>query len=97
MALGATMVCALSGNQKNFSFCFHISHTPLLCYVDADRVMLQALSMPGDSGNSLMTPLISLAAALRDLGADVDPENVFAKFFVALRGKPTDADGQDTT
>lgn len=76
----------------------HPDDLPLLaehCAPCLHALMLQALSMPDQSGNSLMIPLISLAAALRDHGADVDPENVFAKFFVALHGRPSDSNEQD--
>ena len=31
-----------------------------------------------------MIPLIAVVAALRDLGVDVDPSDVFARMFLAL-------------
>jgi hypothetical protein len=52
-------------------------------------LMLQALAMPEESGRGLMLSLICLSAALRDYGVEVDPEGVFARFFIA-RGTKSD-------
>jgi hypothetical protein len=46
------------------------------------------MAMPEEHGNKLMIPLISLIAVLRDLGVEVNPSNVFAEMFVALRTQP---------
>lgn len=51
-------------------------------------IMLQALSMPADSGNPLMLSLLTLAAALRDSGVEIDPDNMFRKCFFALKKQP---------
>ncbi len=50
-------------------------------------IMLSAMSMPDDSGNSLMISLITLAAALRNIGVEIDPDNLFGKFFFALQNQ----------
>jgi len=56
-------------------------------------MMLCASSMPGDSGNSLMSSLITLAASLRDIGAEVDPNDLFSKFFFPIQNQ---TDGDDS-
>lgn len=48
-------------------------------------LMLHGISAKGDSGNSLMISLITMAESLRKMGAEIDPENLFGKFFFALR------------
>ena len=48
-------------------------------------IMLHAMSMRDESGQPLMASLLALAAALRDIGADIDPDNLFGKLFVALQ------------
>lgn len=53
-------------------------------------LFMQGISMPEQGGNALMIPLISLTAALREIGVDIDQENLFAKFFFALRSRPGD-------
>jgi hypothetical protein len=60
-------------------------------------IMLQAFSMPADSGNSLTLSLLKLAAALRDSGVEIDPENLFGKFFFALQKQPDKDDGTPAT
>lgn len=60
-------------------------------------IMLHAMSMPGDSGNSLNISLITLAATLRDVGIEIDPDNLFGKFFVALQDQSDENDAQITT
>ena len=50
-------------------------------------IMLSAMSMPDDSGNSLMISLITLAATLRNIGVEIDPDNLFGKFFFALQNQ----------
>ncbi len=67
------------------------------CMPGLNALLLQASSMPEQSGNSLMIALICLVAALRDLGADIDPENLFAKFSVALLEPSTDTGSQEAT
>ena len=44
-------------------------------------IMIQAVSMPAETGNSLVHSLLTLAAGLRDLGVEIDPENLFGKLF----------------
>jgi hypothetical protein len=44
--------------------------------------------MPAKAGNPLMLSLLALAAALRDSGVEIDPDNVFGKFFFALQKRP---------
>jgi hypothetical protein len=34
-----------------------------------------------------MVPLLALVAGLRDLGVDVDPDNLFARMFFALHAR----------
>lgn len=48
-------------------------------------IMLHAMSMRDESGQPLMASLLALATALRGIGVDIDPENLFGKFFVALQ------------
>jgi hypothetical protein len=47
-------------------------------------LIAHAMALPEERGNTLMIPLVSLIATLRDLGVDVNPSNVFADMFVAL-------------
>jgi hypothetical protein len=60
-------------------------------------LMLQAWSMPADSGNSLMLSLLKLAAALRDSSVEIDPENLFGKLFFALQKQPNKDDTTPAT
>jgi hypothetical protein len=55
------------------------------CIPGLITLMAHAIALPEDRGNSLMIPLLGLVAALRDNGVDVNPSNVFAQMFVALR------------
>jgi hypothetical protein len=48
-------------------------------------IMLHASSMRDESGQPLMVSLLALVVALRNIGADIDPENLFGKHFVALK------------
>lgn len=50
-------------------------------------IMLHAISMREESGQALMASLLALAAALKDVGVDIDPENLFGKLFFALQRK----------
>jgi len=63
------------------------------CKACLHALFMRGLSMPEQAGNALMIPLLSLTAALRELGVDIDEENLFAKFFVALRSGPSDNQG----
>ena len=47
-----------------------------------NALMLHAMAMPEERGNSLMIPMIALVAALRDQGVDVQPSNIFTRMFV---------------
>lgn len=60
-------------------------------------IMLRAFSMPDESGNSLMLSLLTLAAALRDSGVEIDPDNLFGKFFFALQKQPDKDDATAAT
>jgi len=50
-------------------------------------ILMRAIMMPGDAGNSLSISLLAFCAALRDHGVDLDPDNLFAKLFVAVKQK----------
>ena len=60
-------------------------------------IMLHAFSMSDESGNSLWTSLITLAAALRDIGVEIDPDHLFGKFFVTLQSQPDEDDATTAT
>lgn len=47
-------------------------------------LMMCAMSTRDESGDSLMASLLTIVAALRKMGAEIDPENLFGKFFFAL-------------
>ena len=64
------------------------------CKACLRALFMRGFSMPEEAGNALMIPVISLIAALRELGIDIDEENLFAKFFVALHSRPTDNQGE---
>jgi len=51
-------------------------------------MMLCAFSMPDESAISIMIPLISLAASLRDVGIEIDRDNMFGDMFFALQNLP---------
>jgi hypothetical protein len=51
-------------------------------------IMLCAISMPNEPGKSLVIALMALAAALRDIGVEIDPDNLFGKFSFSLRSQP---------
>lgn len=55
-------------------------------------LMLRAMTSDDNAGNTLLSSLVTMAASLREMGAEVDPENLFGKFFFALqsRKKPED-------
>jgi hypothetical protein len=57
------------------------------CMPGLQALMMHSIAMPDQTGNSMMIPLIELAAAMRELGADIDPDSLFAKSFVALRSQ----------
>jgi len=64
------------------------------CVPCLHAIVLQALSMPAKAGNPVMLSLLALAVALRDSGMEIDPDNVFGKFFFALQKRP---EKDDTT
>ena len=47
-------------------------------------IMLRACAMPNGSGHAIMISLLALTAALRDIGVEVDPDNLFGKLSSAL-------------
>jgi hypothetical protein len=53
-----------------------------------NALMMHAIGMPEERGNSLMIPLIALVAELHDHGVDVRSSNIFTRMFVALRRSP---------
>ncbi|MGI9012664.1 MAG: hypothetical protein ACR2GY_00275 [Phycisphaerales bacterium] len=55
------------------------------CTPGLNAIMLHAMSMRDDSGQPVMVSLIALAAALKDIGVEIDPDNLFGKFFCALQ------------
>ncbi len=54
------------------------------CIPSLHALMVSAMAMHEERGNSLMIPLLGLVAGLRDHGVDVNPSNEFARMFVAL-------------
>jgi len=48
-------------------------------------IMLHAMSMRNESGQPLMASLLALAAALKNVGVDVDPDALLGKLFFALQ------------
>jgi hypothetical protein len=60
------------------------------CAPALKAIMLGAMALPDEEGARLMIPLIALAAALRNVDVDIDPDNLFSKTFLFLR-KPPDA------
>jgi len=55
------------------------------CTPGLHTIVLHAMSMGDESGQFLMVSLIALAAALKDVGVDIDPDNLFGKLFFALQ------------
>ena len=51
-------------------------------------LIFQASSIRDDSGNSLMVPLLMLAAEFKKRGVEIDPDDFFGKVFVALKSRP---------
>lgn len=62
------------------------------CLPGINALMLHAIGMPEERGNSLMIPLVAFLAALREHGVDVQSSNIFTRIFVALRGSPKPGD-----
>lgn len=60
-------------------------------------LMLHALLSHDDSANSLMISLLTLAASLREMGVEVDPDDMFGKFFFALHARENDEESEDST
>jgi hypothetical protein len=48
-------------------------------------LLLRAIAMPGDRGLSLCNSLLSVVAALRPYGMDLDPDNFFATVSASIR------------
>jgi hypothetical protein len=61
------------------------------CIPGLNALLLHAVTMSGEPGNTLAISLISLIGSLRALGIEIDSSNVFAKLFVALRTPPRNA------
>ncbi len=55
------------------------------CTPSLNAIMLHAMSMRDDPGQRVMVSLIALAATLKDVGVEIDPDNLFGKFFFALQ------------
>ena len=53
-------------------------------------LMLRALTSNHNAANALMLSLVTMADSLRNMGAEVDPENLFGKFFVAVQSRSED-------
>lgn len=51
-------------------------------------LLMHGTSLPEESRNQLMIPLIAVVAALKDLGVDVDPSDMFTKMFFAISQQP---------
>jgi hypothetical protein len=50
-------------------------------------LMLRAMTSSDNAANALMMSLVTMADSLRKMGADVDPENLFGKFFFAVQSR----------
>jgi hypothetical protein len=48
-------------------------------------LIFQASSIPGEPGDSLMIPLLTLAAEFKKRGVEIDPDDFFGKCFFALK------------
>ena len=59
-------------------------------------LMLRAMAADNDSGNALMVSLVAMASSLRDMGAEVDPHDLFGKFFFAIAARNENATGDAT-
>jgi len=73
--------CAMKGNASD------LKQIAEMCTPGLQALMLQAITMPEESGGPLFALLASLAAVLRDHGADVDPEGIFTLFGVSRFSK----------
>lgn len=58
------------------------------CAPCLQAVMFHAVTMREESGNPLMISLLSMAGALRDIGVEIDPHDLFPKCFVASQHRP---------
>ena len=50
-------------------------------------LMLRATTSSENAADALMLSLVNMADSLRKMGAEVDPENLFGKFFVAVKSR----------
>lgn len=55
-------------------------------------LMTRAMASSDSAANALMLSLVTLAASLRKMGAEVDPDNLLGKFFVALQSRDDSED-----
>lgn len=58
------------------------------CTPSLSAILMQAITMPGDTGNSLSLSLLAFIAALRDHGVEIDPGNLFGNLFIAIKQNP---------
>jgi hypothetical protein len=54
------------------------------CVPGLHAIMFHVISMRDGAGQELMVPLLALAAALRDIGIEIDPDQLFGKLYFAL-------------
>ncbi|MEO6754841.1 MAG: hypothetical protein ABIP85_23955 [Chthoniobacteraceae bacterium] len=50
------------------------------CAPHLQGLMMRAMCLQSDAANELMISLLLLAKSLREMGAEIDPENLFGKF-----------------
>lgn len=59
-------------------------------------LMLRALTSNDNAAHALMLSLVTMADSMRKMGAEVDPENLFGKFFVAVQSRGVSEDKDAT-
>lgn len=60
-------------------------------------LMLIAMTSNEESADSFMISLVTMAASIREMGAEVDPDDFFGKLFVALHTRHKQMDSESTT
>jgi hypothetical protein len=58
------------------------------CKPGIKALLMHGASLPEESRNALMIPLVGLVAAMRDLGVDFDPSDMFTRMFFAISQRP---------
>lgn len=65
------------------------------CTPGLRAIVMHAVAMPEQSANSLIAAAISLVAALRDIGIDIDSDELFSSAFTSLKSGGTGPAGSD--